>query len=182
VGLTVNAPLVARATERQCNNISSTRTSLVSSMPMDTMARLSPTRMMSMPAVSATCALGKSWAVIMVMGSFFLYMDRMVPMVIFFLCGAMEAPMGECELHRRWCCDSADSKGLAAAKGGEGCVPRYKDMAHDRNIGEGIKANFGGDGVGEGGKSLRLWGEAGQMDEEENRADSCSSLGRILDF
>ncbi|CRK12260.1 hypothetical protein BN1723_017277 [Verticillium longisporum] len=52
--LTVKALLVARATDRQCNSISSTSTSLVSSIPKATMARLSPTRIMSMPAMSPT--------------------------------------------------------------------------------------------------------------------------------
>lgn len=65
----MKAAFVARATERQCSNISSTATSLVSSMPRATMAKLSPTRIMSMPAVSPTQALGKSCAVIIVIGS-----------------------------------------------------------------------------------------------------------------
>lgn len=56
----MKAPLVARATDLQCSNISSTSTSLVSSIPRATMARLSPTRIISMPAASATWALGKS--------------------------------------------------------------------------------------------------------------------------
>ena len=94
----MKAPLVARATDRQCSNISSTSTSLVSSMPSATMARLSPTRIISMPAVSATRALGKSWAVIIVIGSFFLYRDRRVPMVTFLRGLAGGGPSGECEL------------------------------------------------------------------------------------
>jgi hypothetical protein len=57
---TVKAMLTARLTERQHMIISSSVTSLVSSSPMDTMARLSPTRIMSMPAWSATWADGKS--------------------------------------------------------------------------------------------------------------------------
>jgi hypothetical protein len=47
---TVKAALVARATDLQCSSISSISTSLVSSMPSATMARLSPTSIMSMPA------------------------------------------------------------------------------------------------------------------------------------
>jgi hypothetical protein len=72
VCLTVKAAFVARATDLQCSSISSSRTSLVSSIPNATMAKLSPTKIMSMPAASPTCALGKSCAVIIVMGSFFL--------------------------------------------------------------------------------------------------------------
>lgn len=68
----MKALLVALATDRQCKSISSSRTSLVSSMPSATMARLSPTRIISMPAASATLALGKSCAVIMEIGSPFL--------------------------------------------------------------------------------------------------------------
>jgi hypothetical protein len=66
----VKAPFVARATDLQWSSISSINTSLVSSMPNATIARLSPTNIMSIPAWSATCALGKSCAVIMVIGSF----------------------------------------------------------------------------------------------------------------
>lgn len=95
VSLTVNADLVALATLRQCRSISSTRTSLVSSIPKATMARLSPTRTISIPAASATCAEGKSWAVITEMGSFFLCMERMVPIVTFFLVGGDDVPRGE---------------------------------------------------------------------------------------
>lgn len=51
-----------------------------------------------MPAASATWAEGKSWAVIMVMGSFFLCMERRVPRVTFFLDGVAGLPRGECEL------------------------------------------------------------------------------------
>jgi hypothetical protein len=80
----VKAALVALETLRQCSNISSNNTSLVSSMPNATMARLSPTKIISMPAASATCALGKSWAVIMVIGSRLRYRDRRVSMVTFF--------------------------------------------------------------------------------------------------
>lgn len=97
---TVKAALVARATDRQWRSISSSRTSLVSAMPKATMARLSPTRMVSMPAVSATWALGKSWAVIMVIGSPFLYSARSVPSVTFLRGLAGGVPMGECELCR----------------------------------------------------------------------------------
>lgn len=139
----MNAPEVARATERQCSSISSTRTSLVSSIPIETMARLSPTRIMSTPAASATCALGKSWAVITEMGSFFLYMDRIVLMVTFFLDEALEDPMGECELHLCWWWDSDDSKGLAAVKGAVDRAPRYNDTAHDLNMEECIMTDSG---------------------------------------
>ena len=93
---------MARATLRQCSSISSISTSLVSSMPRATMARLSPTRTMSMPAWSATWALGKSWAVIMAMGSPRWCSLRRVSMVTFFLCVEGGLPMGECELCRAW--------------------------------------------------------------------------------
>lgn len=53
-GITRSAVLAARDTERQCNNISSKMTSLVSSIPIATIARLSPTRTISIPAASAT--------------------------------------------------------------------------------------------------------------------------------
>lgn len=95
--LTVNADLVALATLRQCKSISSTSTSLVSSMPRATMARLSPTKMMSIPAASATSADGKSCAVIIVMGSFFLCIDLRVPRVTFFRWLGEGVPMGEWE-------------------------------------------------------------------------------------
>lgn len=55
-----------------------------------------------MPAASATCAEGKSCAVIMVMGSFFLYMDLRVPIVTFFLEREEGVPKGECELRLVW--------------------------------------------------------------------------------
>jgi hypothetical protein len=96
----VNAPFVARATDLQCSSISSINTSLVSSMPMATMARLSPTNIMSMPAWSATWALGKSCAVIMVMGSFLRYRLCSVLIVTGFRTLTGEEPRGECELHR----------------------------------------------------------------------------------
>ena len=64
-------PPVARPTQRINSSISSKVTSLVSFMPMATMAKLSPTNIMSMPAASATSAEGKSCAVSMVMGIFF---------------------------------------------------------------------------------------------------------------
>lgn len=67
-------------------------------MPRATMAKLSPTSTTSMPAWSATWALGKSCAVIMVMGSRLRYMDRRVLMVTFFRLVEGAAPMGECEL------------------------------------------------------------------------------------
>lgn len=47
---TVNAVLVALDTLRQCNIISSNTTSLVSCIPSATMAKLSPTKIMSIPA------------------------------------------------------------------------------------------------------------------------------------
>ncbi len=92
--------MVARATDRQCSSISSTRTSLVSSMPRATMARLSPTRMTSMPAASATWALGKSCAVITVIGSPLWCILRSRGTVIFLRGLAGGVPMGEWELHR----------------------------------------------------------------------------------
>lgn len=48
-------------------------TSLVSCMPRATIAKLSPTRIISMPAASATYPLGKSCAVSIVIGSPLLY-------------------------------------------------------------------------------------------------------------
>jgi hypothetical protein len=96
----VKAPFVARATDLQWRSISSINTSLVSSMPSATMARLSPTSIMSMPAWSATWALGKSCAVIMVMGSFLRYRLCSVLMVTGLRAFAGTEPSGECELHR----------------------------------------------------------------------------------
>lgn len=69
---TVKADLAARATLRQCKIISSSVTSFVSSIPSATMAKLSPTKIISIPARSATSAEGKSCAVSIVMGSPFL--------------------------------------------------------------------------------------------------------------
>ena len=71
--LTMNALLVARATERQCSIVSSSVSSLVSCMPSATMARLSPTKTTSIPFWSATWADGKSCAVIIAIGSFLRY-------------------------------------------------------------------------------------------------------------
>lgn len=126
-GFTVKALLVALATERQCRSISSSKTSLVSSIPRATIAKLSPTRIMSMPAASATCALGKSWAVITVIGSPFWKRLRSVPIVTFFLGLAKGVPMGECELCLT-CCNEV-TKGRAASWGGR--VLRTTE-AHDR--------------------------------------------------
>ena len=72
--LTTKADLTALVTLRQCKTISSSVTALVSFIPSATIARLSPTRTISIPALSATYAEGKSWAVSIAMGSFFLYM------------------------------------------------------------------------------------------------------------
>lgn len=60
-----------------------------------------------MPAVSATSALGKSWAVIMVMGSPFRCIDRKVLRFTFFRWFAVDAPIGECELCRNCHCDDS---------------------------------------------------------------------------
>ena len=98
----MNAVFVARATDRQCSSISSISTSLVSSIPRATMAKLSPTSIMSMPAWSATCALGKSWAVIMVMGSFLRYRLWRVLRVTGLRAWAGGVPRGEWELQRTW--------------------------------------------------------------------------------
>lgn len=117
----MKAALVARATDRQCSSISSSKTSLVSSIPKATMARLSPTRMRSIPAASATWALGKSWAVIIVIGSRFLCISRSLGRVTFFLGLAGGVPMGECELHLDWVCcvaETIDRKGDKASCGG----------------------------------------------------------------
>lgn len=101
----MNADLVALATDLQCNSISSSSISEVSSIPNATMARLSPTSIMSMPAWSATWALGKSCAVIMVMGSPLRYMDCSVLIVTGLRAWAGAVPRGECELHRVWVAD-----------------------------------------------------------------------------
>lgn len=45
----------------------------------------------------------------------------------------MRIPTGECELHLCWCCDTADSRGLAAPGGPVDRRPRYSDMAPDLN-------------------------------------------------
>ncbi|KAH0194779.1 hypothetical protein KCV03_g65, partial [Aureobasidium melanogenum] len=66
-------------------------------MPRATIARESPTRTMSMPAWSATCAEGKSWAVMTVMGSFLRYSDMIVGSVTFLRAGDDELPRGECD-------------------------------------------------------------------------------------
>jgi len=68
----------------------------VSSMPSATIARLSPTNTMSIAAWSATCAEGKSWAVIIVMGSFLRYIDMSDGNVTFFRVAEAEL-RGECE-------------------------------------------------------------------------------------
>jgi hypothetical protein len=73
------------------------RTSLVSSIPRATIARESPTSTISMPAWSATCAEGKSWAVMTVMGSFLRYSDISVGSVTFLRAGDDELPSGECD-------------------------------------------------------------------------------------
>lgn len=90
---------------------------------------------MSIPAASATCALGKSCAVITVIGSPLLCRLRSVPSVTFLRGVADGVPMGECELHRGWLC----RVGLCCvrkAHGGrrvfkvDGRVPRRAE-AHD---------------------------------------------------
>jgi hypothetical protein len=96
--LTVKAAFAALDTDRQWSNISSTNTSLVSSIPKATIARLSPTRIVSIPAASPTCPLGKSCAVIMVMGSSLLYIILRELRVTFFRVLGEAAPIGECEL------------------------------------------------------------------------------------
>lgn len=99
--LTTKADLTALVTLRQCKTISSSVTALVSFIPSATIARLSPTRTISIPALSATYAEGKSWAVSIAMGSFFLYMLRRVDIVVGLrICWDEAGPMGACELHR----------------------------------------------------------------------------------
>lgn len=95
-------------------------------MPRATIARLSPTRIISMPAASATWALGKSWAVIMVIGSPLLCIERRVPTVTFFRGLTGGVPIGEWELCRTWCV--ASKTGRSAASGG--WVLRLRE-AHD---------------------------------------------------
>ena len=83
-------------------------------MPRATMARLSPTSTTSTPAASATCALGKSCAVITAMGSPRLRIARSVPTVTFFRGGSggdNALPMGECELHLCCCRDCGNVDG-----------------------------------------------------------------------
>lgn len=123
----MKAALVALATDRQCSSISSTMTSLVSSMPSATMARLSPTRTMSTPAASATCAEGKSCAVMTAMGSSRRCIARSVPSVTFFrlLLPAPAPPSGECELYLA--CGGVwygDGRGLLAAAAAAAAVAR----------------------------------------------------------
>jgi len=79
-------------------------------MPSATMARLSPTSIMSMPAWSATWALGKSCAVIMVIGSPLRYMDCSVLIVTGLRAWVGVVPRGECELHRVWVVAAADGE------------------------------------------------------------------------
>jgi hypothetical protein len=73
-------------------------------MPRETMARESPTRMISMPAAEANAADGKSWAVSMVMGTFLLWRSRMVWIVRGFAPRGRAEGRGEgaCELCRTW--------------------------------------------------------------------------------
>ena len=73
-------------------------------MPIATIARLSPTSTTSIPAASATCALGKSCAVITVIGSPFLCIPLSVPMVTLRRGVVGGLPMGEWELHLVWAC------------------------------------------------------------------------------
>lgn len=128
----MNAVFVALATDLQWRSMSSNTISLVSSIPSATMARLSPTRTMSMPAWSATCPLGKSCAVIMAMGSPFLRIERSVFIVTFFLCDATAAPMGECELFRHCNCEStgraANEAGLQTADDREEREVRAREL------------------------------------------------------
>lgn len=132
VRLTVKADLVALATLRQCNSISSTSTSLVSSMPRVTMARLSPTRIMSIPATSATSADGKSYAVITLMGSFFLCIDRRAPRVTFFRWFGEGVPMGEWEEYLVW---KKDRSGVVAMRAVDGRDEvRASEAAHVRRL------------------------------------------------
>lgn len=102
----MNADFAALDTDLQCRIISSRSTSLVSSMPKATIAKLSPTSIVSMPAVSATRPLGKSCAVIIVMGSPFLYIDRRVCSVIFFLGVPETGASGPWELCRICHCEA----------------------------------------------------------------------------
>ena len=111
----MKAAFVALATDRQCSSISSTRTSLVSSMPRATIARLSPTSTMSTPAASATCADGKSCAVMTAIGSSRRCIARSVPSVTFFRLLGPCAPSGECELYLPCEAWRRDSRGLVAA-------------------------------------------------------------------
>lgn len=68
----------------------------------------------------------------MVMGSFFLYMDRRTVIVTFFLAGSNAAPRGEWELHRGWVgCGSVNDRGLAIVRGVLDLVPRYSNKPHD---------------------------------------------------
>lgn len=83
--------------------------SVVFSSPIATMPRLSPTKTTSIPAASAACALGKSCAVSMAMGSPFLYKLRNVCNVTFlrvFVPGSGE----EYELYRVWEVESGEEK------------------------------------------------------------------------
>lgn len=132
--------MVALATDRQCNSISSTRTSLVSSMPSATMARLSPTSTMSMPAASATCADGKSCAVMTAMGSLRRCIARSVPTVTFLRWLGACVPSGECELCLLWpaAWERDSSRGLVAAarEDGDGRFAASEDAQARRAVGK----------------------------------------------
>lgn len=103
----------------------------MSSIPRATMARLSPTSIMSMPAWSATWALGKSCAVIMVIGSPLRYRLWSVLMVTGLRALAGVAPSGECELHRTWAAGSTQQRGIIDGDSehvrGMVCVRRGED-------------------------------------------------------
>lgn len=65
------------------------------SIPSPTIASESPTRIMSIWAWSAAKPEGKSWAVIMAMGTLFACIVRRVLMVTFFLGGVALGDTGE---------------------------------------------------------------------------------------
>jgi hypothetical protein len=92
------------------------------------MARLSPTRIISMPAASPTKPLGKSCAVIMVIGSPFLYIDRKELIVTFFRVGGAD-PIGECELNLPCLLSNGGARSLTIA-GAAGRV-HWKSKARD---------------------------------------------------
>jgi len=98
---TVKERFTALLTARADMIISSRVTSDVSAMPRDTMARESPSNIISTPASWAISADGKLCAVSIVMGFFSAYIFCNVWIVTaFWPLASREGDVGACELHR----------------------------------------------------------------------------------